>query len=232
MRRILLILPLLFAFAATNAQYTILDEEGISLENGGVINIEVNQNQSTSEVKLYLTSETTDNIVFQVTNTTQPDGAQNIFCVGTHCYAPNFSQPATESLDGNEALLILDYKTNGTTESAVVDYKIYQEGDESVSFTFSIAYDNTTAIEDITTTRVLSAYPNPANSNVNISYDSHEDAQIILYNIVGNPVKKFDISAGSETLNIETSELSSGTYFYSISSQSGLTETKRLVIKH
>lgn len=233
MRRLLLILPLLFAFLASNAQYTLLDEEGLAIENGGLINVEVNQNIPFSEVKLHLTSATNDNIVFQVTNTTQPAGAVNSFCVGTQCYSPNYSAQATEPVDeNNEALVILDYSTQGTTDSAVIDYRIFQEGDESVEFIFSISYSNTTAIEDITSTRVLNAYPNPANSSVKISYDTAEDAQIILYNIVGNAVKKIDILAGSEILNIEISDLSSGTYFYSISSQTGLSETKRLVIKH
>lgn len=233
MRRLLLILPLIFTFTIVNAQYTVTDDDGNPVENGATISMEVNQDMPNAEVHLHLHSSTSDDIVFQVVGTTQPEGAQNLFCVGEHCFSPNYSNPATEPLDeSNEALLILYYKKKLTTESAVVDYKIYQDGDETVEFTFSISFSNTTAIEDITSTRVLNAYPNPANSNVNISYTSNEEAQIVLYNIVGNAVKKFNIIAGSEILNIETSDLSSGTYFYSISSQSGLSETKRLVIKH
>ncbi len=182
-----------------------------------------------------LHSTTNDDFVFQVMGSTQVAGTQNFNCVGAsgHCFAPNDQDPHTEDLDAsNNAPVNLEYKPNGYSDPAIIDFRISSPGNESINITFSINWTIATGIDEITNKSSLIAYPNPANGNVKISYKVSEVSEIVFYNIVGEQVKKIMVSAGTNQIDVETSALPSGTYFYSMISDSKITETKRLVIKH
>jgi len=235
MKKLLLLLPLVFILFAAKAQvYTITDEAGDPVVDGSTYNIELTDENTTNDQHWTLHSTVSDDIVFQVIGSTAVGGTQNFNCVGAHCYAPNDMNPHTEALDGgNTAALSLEYKPNGHADPAVIDIKIHKVGDENEAIIVHLSYTVLTAgIETINTNNNFVAYPNPANNNVNISYSASESSEIIFYNIVGEQVKKILVDAGSSTVEIETSSLPAGTYFYSMVSNSKTTGTKRLVIKH
>ena len=234
MKKLLLLVPLALAIFTVQAQvYTITTEGGDPVVAGSTIDIEIPDVNTNNTQHWTLHSTVTDDIVFQVMSTTAVSGTQNFNCVGEHCYSPNNMSPHTESLDvGNTADLSLEYKPNGYSDPAVIDFKIHKLGDEDELITFSINWTIATGIDEISNKSSLIAYPNPANDNVKISYKVSETSEIIFYNIVGEQVKKFRVSAGANQIDVETSALPSGTYFYSMISDSKITETKRLVIKH
>ncbi len=235
MKKLLLLLPLALALVSAKAQvYTITDEGGNNVANGSTYNIELTDENTNNTQHWTLHSTVSDDIVFQVMSTTAVSGTQNFNCVGAHCYSPNDMAAHTENLDaGNTASLSLEYKPSGHTDPAVIEIKIHKVGDENESITFYLSYTVLTAgVGEVSKQNNLIAYPNPANQNVSISYNVKEASEIIFYNIVGEQVKKVEVNAGSNQLEIETSSLPAGTYFYSMISDSKITATKRLVIKH
>ncbi len=83
--------------------------------------------------------------------------------------------------------------------------------------------------EDLT--QDIKVYPNPASSELTIllnSYDSQSELKI--YSILGEEVLSSKISSGKNEVNIEN--LANGIYFYTVTEQGHLIESKKLVIKH
>ena len=75
----------------------------------------------------------------------------------------------------------------------------------------------------------LSVYPNPANSSINISIESKENAKATLISLQGNVINEFDIINGSATFN--TSDISEGIYIINVKSISA-TSAIKVNIKH
>jgi len=234
MKKILLLSILFVAAFNLQAQYTLTDDQGSPIANGATLQVNfADTNQSTKATAHYrLHSQSSDALKFQVLSTSQVTGTQNQFCVGQHCYAPNATISGAEALDANnEALLILYYYPRGHTESATINYKVYNSNNVNIDFEFTVEYTLTSGIELLNASEKLKAYPNPANDKVEIAYKATEASQIVLYNIVGTKVKSFNVSAGTSSIELGTDALPAGTYFYSLINKQG-TETKRLVIKH
>ena len=77
-------------------------------------------------------------------------------------------------------------------------------------------------------------FPNPFNPRTAISFGLPEDSRInlMLYDISGREVLKLaegQFSAGRHDLHLDASELSSGTYFYSLEAGS-FKEVKRMLL--
>ncbi|MCP4176903.1 MAG: T9SS type A sorting domain-containing protein [bacterium] len=90
---------------------------------------------------------------------------------------------------------------------------------KSVS-TFENSVPETISIEEIPEIEEFSIYPNPFNNNVKLNYFLEDDTkvQIVIYNISGNIVyeKFIKKNKGNITEDINTANLSQGTYIYKI----------------
>lgn len=80
----------------------------------------------------------------------------------------------------------------------------------------------------------LSAFPNPANTNVNVNFSVNESATVEMkvISVTGDVVYNTNfgtIAAGQHTENINVSELANGVYFYTLNVNGNIT-TKKLVI--
>jgi len=72
--------------------------------------------------------------------------------------------------------------------------------------------------ETIPTDFSITAYPNPFNDALNISVFSDRATAVIVYDIMGRPVKSFEVSAGNNLINWDATDnndrtLSAGIYF-------------------
>ncbi len=75
----------------------------------------------------------------------------------------------------------------------------------------------------------LTAYPNPTDAQLNISWDRSEDVSVRLFNSLGQLVYFNKNTSLIDPLKIDTSQMSTGVYFLKVSSNSGST-TKRILI--
>jgi hypothetical protein len=99
----------------------------------------------------------------------------------------------------------------------------------------SAAVQNVTGIEEIANGVYFEMYPNPTNSNTNISFklDDAQDVSIQVYNMLGEKVYSVDngkMSSGQHMITINGQGLQSGVYFVRFTTDNATT-TKRLVIQ-
>jgi hypothetical protein len=82
----------------------------------------------------------------------------------------------------------------------------------------------------------LSAYPNPApaNSTINVSYtlaDNSNNHRLVIRNIMGAVVMNMPLAPENNTISINTAELKSGVYFYTLESNNQISVAKKLIVK-
>ena len=233
MRKFLLLIPIVFAMISASAQYTLSNDDGDPIAEGSTIVVNLADENTDAHLDWHLESTNNNDITFEILSTDQPDGSQNLYCVGLHCYPPNHLTSEESLDDNNSAAVILYYKPKGNTQKTTIVYKVSEVGSPSNSFTFTLEYNILTL--DILTPESSTdfvAYPNPANDVINLNYTITEQSKLIIYNIVGVQIKTVDLDILSQNIDIDSSELQSGTYFYSLITNNKSIETKRLVIKH
>jgi hypothetical protein len=88
---------------------------------------------------------------------------------------------------------------------------------------------------------VSSIYPNPASTSASVKYrllGGLREAKIVLCNVLGNVVGEYRLNKESKEskdlteLQITTSTLSSGVYFYTLSLDGRNVVTRKLIIRH
>jgi hypothetical protein len=81
----------------------------------------------------------------------------------------------------------------------------------------------------------LSGFPNPSGEKAEINYRLPDEASkgtIVLYNSEGNEVKRYEVDKTFTSLTLPVSELSSGTYFYSLEVRGKRTSAKKMIVVH
>ena len=73
------------------------------------------------------------------------------------------------------------------------------------------------------------AYPNPFHNKLTIKYNGVESVEF--YNIVGEKVKSFELSAIENKTEIDLTDLASGVYFLRTYREGNIVETKKVVKK-
>lgn len=161
-------------------------------------------------------------------------GASAYFCVGgANCYQPStYVSPITMTLTPNQTLssqslsLLLDLEEATTPGYSSIRYQIYNINDANDVFTFTLKYNETVlSVKEAASlfSSVSSIYPNPAVSKAHInivSSESIDNVTLSITNSLGSVVstKSIDLSAGKNTVAIDSENLSSGIYFATISS--------------
>lgn len=115
------------------------------------------------------------------------------------------------------------------------------------TFAWGSVLDNTTPMirmilgdaaslpEQISSTSSLNAYPNPSNGETTISYSLNKsgNVNIVITDMMGRTVKTINqgnqVAGTSYNVNLSTSDLANGTYFYTLS-VNGEKQTKKLVV--
>jgi hypothetical protein len=78
----------------------------------------------------------------------------------------------------------------------------------------------------------LCAYPVPANDKLSISFEKlTEDAQLEIYNSLGAKIKSFQLTAGTDSKELDFSNLPVGTYSVFVISKTG-TQVCKIIHVH
>ena len=80
---------------------------------------------------------------------------------------------------------------------------------------------------------ITRAYPNPNDGHTRIEYHllpGETDGQIIFYNLQGNMVKSFKVEGQSGYIEIDNTNLSSGTYLYQIVAGTNSSSMKKMIL--
>ncbi len=167
------------------------------------------------------------------------EGMINSFCWGT-CYSPNIDtslSAVTILPQATSFEFIGDHDPNGLVGVTKVKYTFYDLHNSANQATVYVNYDATNiggTGKQQAKYSMPDAYPNPGNNLVAIDYSfpNTKNASIVIYNLLGTPVEKMDVSGKTGTLKVNTSTYNEGIYFYSLLINSKVISTRKLIIRH
>lgn len=82
-------------------------------------------------------------------------------------------------------------------------------------------------INEPTPSMMTTAYPNPFTGKITIKYHNIQSIEVI--NVIGEKVRKIDLSATETKAEIDFESLPSGVYFYRTYNEGAIVETKKIV---
>jgi hypothetical protein len=101
-----------------------------------------------------------------------------------------------------------------------------------------VVFNATVGINEITNNSVtlFSCMPNPANTSTKISYElkNSEKATIYITDIMGRTIKTLNQgmqTKGNYSVDVDLSDLTSGTYFYTLKTTSAQATDKLIIVK-
>jgi hypothetical protein len=182
---------------------------------------------------------------FDVTNTTDAeitvivtrsfDSSYDImstFCWGLTCYPPTVNVsgvpiviPPGESFDGFSGYI----NDMPVDETFIINYCFSIVNNPSDKVCADIEFTSTFAVGIEETATSFAVYPNPATDVLHLNYSSQQQADFVLYDMLGNKIYN-DVVLNSKS--IQLNEFESGIYFYTFSVKGKATEVQKLIITH
>jgi|SRR6185312_9289005 len=166
------------------------------------------------------------------------NGCYYSICVGTTCYPPkhisgDFTSPAFTAPPGKDTnALYCDYNAVnlGTSIVKVVVRNKLKTDSSWVYFEFNATPTGIAPVAN--NLSASSLFPNPANANATFTYHSTNNAQLSIYNSLGQSVKTLELSSSKETVNINVSDMPSGIYICKLQSQGAEAIFRKLIVSH
>lgn len=116
------------------------------------------------------------------------------------------------AIGNNTGFFLLDFFSNGNSGSGIMKVAIKSA---KTGFTDTITAEakvwSVAVKETVKHNKEFSFYPNPAKDELVLKYNSKENIQVEIFNILGSKVKTFYLYGGQTTVNIE--DLENGIYF-------------------
>ncbi len=114
-----------------------------------------------------------------------------------------------------------------TTIAGVAGYPFNTEKIGTLTITFKSSTLSLDAIENVSEVRI---YPNPSSTGQITITNSELLSGIEIYDVLGKRVKQIVIDSSDNKYNIATNDLNKGIYILRLTTHSGITESKKLVI--
>ncbi|MBS1782115.1 MAG: T9SS type A sorting domain-containing protein [Bacteroidetes bacterium] len=211
MKRVILALAFLLALTSgINAQITVQHDTVGATYYGSALNI---------HNPISTTSTTPVVVRWSVTNHNLPADWMNFdlgICDNQLCYGSNIFNGSTTQIDTAKNNKPIDLKlaiNPGVTNGSFFVSVNIRDGvstNKNVVFIINKWPTGVTTISKVEDDVTL--YPNPANDNVNIVFDGGLNVKnVMVYNLIGKPVKVFKVSGNSAKLDIN--DVPSGIYF-------------------
>ncbi|MEZ4827529.1 MAG: T9SS type A sorting domain-containing protein [Bacteroidia bacterium] len=243
-KHILFSLALICSFFVAEAQSLIfLDAPATD----SVIPVELIPNQGTAEegefkIYFHLINTTSDTVTVQadrlVNNLTQGHGS--FFCwdlcydsTGTSSVTPLALLPSDTTRFGQ--YLILRPNNKPGISEVTMRFTNIANGLDFAEVTYKFNVGGVSSIDDkmIAKKALGLPYPNPAQAEIFIPYEfpaSFTNAEISLYNLIGQKVKTQKLTGFSGTANIRTDQLKSGVYFIYLKADGRDITSRKVVI--
>lgn len=227
------------SFAQLDVQ--IFDEAGNDVTNGSTQITGVHPADDVSlKFKLKNNAGTAVDVKVRRDNVTMPAGFTNSICFGTTCFPATadetlFSQTLNPSdMDSSFHAIFFRNGVQGTSDICIT-YKVFNANDESQFVTVRAYYGNclTASIaENSSESIALGAFPNPASGSVVVKYNSlNAEGQLLISDITGKQIKNIRLNAGSQSTQVDISDLKAGIYIYSIQTGAKKIVSKKLVVR-
>ena len=247
MKKLLFTLALLISVFALSAQSYTVTLDGAVVENGATYYVyddgSASWGEPGSEIQIEFTVTANENmrLVGKKTPINLVDGTTTWICFG-QCLAPTTTVQETEPYQisaGEEMLLSGHYMADDYMavlgQAQQITLEIWDASNPDDKFTINVTFTySLEGIEDYNSVETFSnAYPVPASDVVNFDYNfaSSENAEVAIYNMMGQEVLRNSISGMSGKLSINVSDLTDGVYFYSLIVNGKTEKSSKLIIR-
>jgi hypothetical protein len=162
------------------------------------------------------------------------------FCFDKNCLGPDIDE-YVKKIEPGETLQNLYYVVESGIQNGLSSIKIqvHPKGlpSESLDYTIAVSvYEKSQKplvfqSKDIT---IEDVYPNPVQDIAYIHYKLHNEsisAKVVIHNILGRPLNEIELSAFEDRAKIQTEELVSGIYFYTVYLDNNGVLTRKLIIR-
>ena len=235
------LLLMVSVFALSAQKYTVTEKAtGNVVENGATYYVYGDGSAWGGEliVDLTITSNEDVDLIAEVETIQPVEGTINMICLG-QCYAPGITvTPVVHFVAGTPQDFAMHYFCESIEEVAgqeqIMKYYLHEEGSTDVfvlNITFKYSLEN---IDDYSSAEVFSnAYPMPACDVVNFDYNfsSNVNAEIAIFNMMGQEVLRNEIGGMSGKASINVSDLADGVYFYSLIVNGVVEKSNKLIIR-
>lgn len=227
--------------------FVITDLDGVPYENNSLITFNVHGTfeDPIDAAKMHLVinnvSEAPIKVTGQIVEMLNTDGTLAQFCIGGpsgNCFFPLTQGAYYPSEQGGviepgsnwgnfDYLINLD--PNELAQYKVRFVQIDGSGNEmpETNFFLTYLYDPSMAVSDMNSISIAEVYPTVAKGFTNVTLK--ENAAVQILNVEGKVVKSINMKTGKTQLDL--SGLSSGVYLVNFKGDSGVTTTKKIVVK-
>jgi hypothetical protein len=238
MKKIYLFLALMLSVVMVNAQnsLTFAKEDGTTFTDN--LNIQLDADASYSADFIHITNTTGSAMTFniQLVKQSMASGATIQMCFDGNCLEDTIHKLTINAGETYTHFDLLYSYEN--TNASVVKVNFLDTTNTTNLQSFTVNYKDNVALPTIE--RViplsLSAYPNPATNYSVIKYSiptRYNSAKVVIRNMLGSVVKTINVKGGTTgKINLSTTELNNGVYFYSIIADGSVLSAKKLVVKH
>ncbi|MFM2136092.1 MAG: hypothetical protein RL021_1492 [Bacteroidota bacterium] len=164
-------------------------------------------------------------------------GHNSYFCWGGACYpAATTVSPFYLTMNPGDVDTTLEVKLDpmGYSGVSTVTYCFYDK--DNVSDSVCITYTFTAqpvSVDELNGRALAAASPNPADQYTIIGYQTNsKNARLVITNLLGAVVRDVPLSDRQNTVLIDTGDLNTGVYLYSLQADGRLSGTRKLVVNH
>lgn len=210
------------------------------------INVDANNNniesnnlfeEMVTEITVHNTSNVSKNIKVSREVINETEGSSNYFCWDL-CYLPNVNISTNPiNFSGgeiNESSFSVHYTPNGNEGETRIRYCAFDEQNVADSACVVVRYyaSSTVEIDDFDSYYFSEFYPNPSSLFTKFSYKilATQQCEVVVLDMLGNIVKKHQLSSDKGELRFTVTDLNAGLYFANIMIDGQLHEIKRLIV--
>ncbi|MFM2207240.1 MAG: hypothetical protein RL213_1215 [Bacteroidota bacterium] len=164
-------------------------------------------------------------------------GHNSYFCWGGACFpASTAISPFYITLNPGDVDTTLQVKLDpmGHPGVSTVTYCFYDK--DNASDSVCITYEFTAqpvSVEELSGSLLAPASPNPADPYTVIGYQTlSRNAKLVISNLLGAVVREIPLSDRQNSVVVNTEDLNTGVYLYSLQQDGKQTATRKLVVNH
>lgn len=237
MKKIYLFLVLILSVVIIKAQgLTFALSDGTAFTDN--VNILLNEDESYSADFIHITNTSNNAITckIQIVKQSIAIGANIQMCFDGNCLVDTINKltiNAGETYDKFDLLY-----TYENTNPSIIKVNFLDTTASNILQFFTVNYKDNLSLPTMGKVRPLSlsAYPNPATNYSIIKYSvptKYNNAKVVIRNMLGSVVKTINVKGGTTgKINLNTTDLNNGVYFYSIIADGYVLSAKKLVVKH
>ncbi len=166
------------------------------------------------------------------------ESQKGYFCLERNCLEPSIVEFSKKVEPGETINLDYTLETGIQPVQNTLKFEVFPKGnfDQVLEHNVSIMVEERTQqsifqTKDIT---IHDVYPNPAQDHATIDYKINNElynAKIVMYNILGKPLGDYELPANDTQIKIQTDELPSGVYFYTLYLNNNGVLTRKIIVR-